>query len=53
MGMGMDSVLGKNRVQGSVPQTKGDLKKIIEWIFQIILNAFFFVFILKVSGDLV
>ena len=46
---GEDPVLPKNRIRGSVPQTKGDFWNFIEWIFWIILKAFFFVFIRLVS----
>ena len=28
-----DPVLAKNRIRGSVPQTKGDFFKSFEWIF--------------------
>ena len=27
-----DPILAKNRIRGSVPQTKGDFKEFIEWI---------------------
>ena len=39
----------RKRIRGSLPQTNGDFKKSIEKIFQKILKAFFFVFILLVS----
>ena len=35
----MDPVLANNRIQGSVPQKKGDFQSSIEWIFKIILKA--------------
>ena len=44
--------LAKNRIQGFVPQTKGDFKNSIEWIFKTILKVFFSVAILLVSDIL-
>ena len=38
-----DPVLAKNQIRGSVPQTKRDFQKSIEWIFLIIFKALFFV----------